>query len=600
MCREVIGLPAGRQGLCVMNNYLENLKALYRQIYTGLKELRTLRFSSLGKVFSLMGKKEKIALVSLTILAVISFCWSLRNFYINHTIPIPGFGGTYTEGLIGQPTYINPLLGHQEPDLTLIKLVFSGLYKYGPESQLVPDLAESLPVISQDQKQYTIKLKNNVKWHNDRQLTADDVVFTIQTIKDPVYKSPLRNLWLYTTVEKLSDFEVKFTTKDVSGPFIQNLTQPILPKFVWSKVEAQNSLLSKYNLEAVGSGPYTIKEIKKLQSGKIQSINLQSNPNYYGGKPKIDTVVFKFYDNEQDLLNAFHSKEIMGLSYSPYSSSLRLESNPEQNQIFKIPLPQYQVVFFNLQSAILSDLKVRQALSLVTDRQKIITEVFKNEAVLPSSPFLFASQTDPAEIAKGQDLEQAKKILDSAGWTVDPKTSLRRKKTQDLALTMYTNDMEMNSKAAQNLADQYRALGIKISLNVVPTKNLTENNIRSRNFDILLFAQKFNTDPDPFLFWHSSQIKDPGLNLTGFNNPAADKLIAEARTTTDQKVREQKYLEFDKLFSQNIPAIFLDQTIYVYALDKNIKNVNLHKLYDSSQRMYDLPSWYMQEDRKWK
>jgi len=243
---------------------------------------------------------------------------------------------------------------------------------------------------------------------------------------------------------------------------------------------------------------------------------------------------------------------------------------------------------------------VRQALSLVTDRQKIITEVFKNEAVLPSSPFLFASQTDPAEIAKGQDLEQAKKILDSAGWTVDPKTSLRRKKTQDLALTMYTNDMEMNSKAAQNLADQYRALGIKISLNVVPTKNLTENNIRSRNFDILLFAQKFNTDPDPFLFWHSSQIKDPGLNLTGFNNPAADKLIAEARTTTDQKVREQKYLEFDKLFSQNIPAIFLDQTIYVYALDKNIKNVNLHKLYDSSQRMYDLPSWYMQEDRKWK
>lgn len=583
-----------------MNSFLDNLISYLKQVYAGLQEIKTFRLSSLRKVFSLMDKREKIAFIILLLLALCSLSWSVRNFYYRHTVPVPGFGGTYTEGLLGQPTYINPLLAHQEPDLSLTKLVFSGLYKYGQNDQLVPDLAESLPEISQDQKQYIIKLKNNLKWHNDRPLTADDVVFTIQTIQDPNFKSPFRNLWLSTSVEKLGDLTVRFTTKDVSGPFLQNLTQPILPKFIWSKVEPQNALLSKFNLEAVGSGPFAIKEIKKLASGKIQSLSLQSNSNFYQNRPKIDTVVFKFYDTEADLLNAFHSKDITGFGFTPYSSSLHLEQNQAQNQIFRIPLLQYQVVFFNLNNPILADLKVRQALFYATDRQKIINEVFQGQAVLPSSPLLFRGQAEAVPAASGQDLQQAKKLLDDAGWLVDQKSNLRRKKNQELALTISTNDLEMNAKAAENLAKQYGNLNVKISLNVLSTKDLMEKNIRPRNFDVLLFSQKFNADPDPFLFWHSSQIKDPGLNLTGYNNPAADKLITEARTTTNQQMREQKYLEFNQLITQNVPAIFLDQIIYVYALDKNIKNVGLKTLYDPSQRMYDLPNWYLEEQRVWK
>ena len=90
---------------------------------------------------------------------------------------------------------LKSLLAHDEPDLTLTNLIYSGLYKYDSNGQLVPDLADGMPKISEDQKQYTINLKQNVKWHNGKSLTADDVVFTIQTLQDPSYKSPLRVLW---------------------------------------------------------------------------------------------------------------------------------------------------------------------------------------------------------------------------------------------------------------------------------------------------------------------------------------------------------------------------------------------------------------------
>ena len=107
-------------------------------------------------------------------------------------MPVPGRGGIYTEGMLGQPTYINPLLATQEPDLSLTDLVFSGLYKYDQNGQLSPDLADGMPIISADQKQYTINLKHNAKWHNGKPLTADDVLFTIQTVQDPSFKSPLQ------------------------------------------------------------------------------------------------------------------------------------------------------------------------------------------------------------------------------------------------------------------------------------------------------------------------------------------------------------------------------------------------------------------------
>jgi peptide/nickel transport system substrate-binding protein len=344
-------------------------------------------------------------------------------------------------------------------------------------------------------------------------------------------------------VEKLSDYSVKFTTKDISGPFINNLTLALMPQSVWGKVDAQGFLLSQRNLEPIGTGPYVIKEKEVLPSGKVQAVTLEAFTDYFGGRPKIDNVKIRFYDTEADLLNALHGKEISAFGYAPLGSSLYLEKDQDNLQFLNLPLPQYQVVFFNLGNKILAEQGVRQALQAATDRQKIISDVFKDNAVLPVSPF----DRTKTPLAAGSDLEKAKKLLDDAGWKVDSKTGLRSKKNASLELTIATNDSLLNSEAAEALANKWKALDIKVNLAILPTKQLTDEHIRTRNFDVLLFPLKFGADPDPFPFWHSSQVKDPGYNLTGFSDQNADKLITEARTTTDQGLRQEKYKEFDRL-----------------------------------------------------
>ena len=582
-----------------MNGFLKNLADFLRQTFAGIKQIKSTRLSHLRKVFSLMGKKEKIALWTLLGVAALSLFVSLRGFYLNHTVTVPASGGIYTEGLLGQPEYINPVLGRSETDLSIINLVFSGLYKYGPNGQLIPDLADSQPIISDDQKQYTINLKKNAQWHNGQPVTADDIVYTLQILKDPAYKSPLRNLWLSTNIEKLSDYSVKFTTKDVSGPFLQNLTLPILPKNIWSRVDAGSFQLSKLNLEAIGSGPYSIKEIKKQSSGKVQQISLEAFSNFYGAKPLLTNITFKFYDTEEDMLNSLHSGEIGGMGYMPLGSNLYLDKTQNSLQILTLPLPQYQVVFFNLNNKFLSDQNVRKALSLATGRQQIIDQVFNGNALLPSSPLLFGKKA-PSEPGQA-NLAQAASLLDQAGWKVDSKTGQRaNKKGTALQLTIATNDSLPNSRAAEILANQWKALNIAVNLTVLPTQQLTDTLIRPRSFDVLLFPQKFGADPDPFLFWHSSQIKDPGFNLTGFSDQTADKLITQARTTTNAQLRADIYQQFSQLLSDKVPVIFLDQTVFIYALDKNIKNINLQTLYEANERFYDTPNWYMETGRIWK
>ena len=583
-----------------MNGFPQNLILYSQQVFTGSKAVKHLNLSVLRKVFSLMGKKEKIAFFLLLALALGSLGLSVSNFYLRHTHLAPSLGGSYTEGLKGQPLYLNPVLAYQEPDTSLVKLVFSGLYKFNSEGTLISDLADGMPVVSQDQKQYTINLKRNVKWHNGHAFNADDVVFTINLIKDPAYKSPQRPMWLSTSVEKISDYQVKFTLKDVSGPFLYNLTLPILPEQIWKKIDASSFHLSENNLNAIGTGPYAIRAVEKLKSGKIQSISLEPFADYYQEKAKIRELNLRFYDSEDDLNNALRSGEIQGFGYTPLGSDQNLGQGNNSLQKFSLPIPQYEMVFFNLGNKTLADQNVRIALSKSVDRSKIISEFFGNMAILPQTPSLKKEDTKKTIEQPAYSPEEAKSLLEKNGWTADPATKLLSKKGFKNELTLATNDFSINAKTAQYLAKQWEDLGFKINLVILPTKQLTEEVLRPRNFDILLFPQKLGPDPDPFLFWHSSQIKDPGLNLTGFNSPQADKLATESRTTTDVALRTQKYQELYSLLEDKLPALFLAQTEYVYLIDKQVRGVNLSVLYEPSQRFYSLPSWYITEGRTWK
>ena len=544
--------------------------------------------------------KEKLAFAALIVLLVTNLGLIAQGFYVAHTNEVPDLGGQYEEGLLGEPRYINPLLAQTQTDKDLTALVYSGLYKQDSDGNLIPDLAEGDIQISEDQKQYTVTLKENLRWQDGKSFSADDVIFTIATIKNADYQSPFRRIWQNIEVQKVDDRTLRFANKDISAPFIQNLTLGILPRHIWSQIGAANFMNSKFNLEPIGSGPYFVKEVRKTNNGEMRSMTLDSYSNYANGKPYIDRVVTRFYKSPEELVLALRTKDVDGISYSPFDTEPVL-SRRNRLQTHIIPKNQYNALFFNLTALqkVLGERTVREAFAKSVDRDQLIREVYAGNAAKAYGPLL------PGQLGYDQsvetkhvfDLNAANALLDQAGWIRDANTGIRSKNGQPLKFTITTNDFILNVKSAEELKNQWSRIGADISLAVVPTSELEKNVIQPRNFEALLFSESTGADPDPFAFWHSSQSKSPGFNIAQYNNDIVDRLITDARSTFNEDMRAQKYKEFQNIITTDLPAVFLTQNVLVYHLSPKIKGISINKLASPEDRFYNLPHWYIESKR---
>lgn len=575
----------------ISNNLSWYSKRFLKIIFNGLRALPHVRLSVIRRVFSLMSKTEKRTFAALCLITIISFFFSSSNILNAFTKTVPANTGTYREGVLGQPRFINPIYATSDTDRSLVNLVYAGLYKFDENGQVVPDLAEGFPEVSTDQKTYTVKLRS-AQWHNGLPVTANDVVFTIQTLQNSQFNSPKRVEWLSTNVEAQNEKTIVFKLKDVSGPFLNNLTLPIISEVIWSKISPNDFVLSQGNIEAIGNGPYRIKEVKKLSQGSIQSITLEAFDSFSGGRSHLETVRINFYENNEELLKALHGNQIDGIGFNNFDEKISIKQSLKDLTVYQIPLPQYQAVFINTSNKILGDSRIRQALNMAVNKSKILESVYDNQGLIIDSPIL-AQQVNnlPAE-ENSFNIVQAKSILEQAGWHENPETKIRRKGSSELKFSLATNDTNINLKTAQTLIDQWKEIGVQVSLNSLPTRELNDSVIKSRSYDMLVFAQKLGSDPDPFVFWHSSQTKHPGLNLSNYSNQTVDELISEARASTDKTTRDQKYLELHNVIKQDLPAIFLVQSVYTYAIKNNIHGVNIKTMPDETARFYNLRDWY--------
>lgn len=574
-----------------------------KKIGRGIKNLRFFKLGLLAGLWRVFSRKEKIGLVLLIAVLAADLAVLGSRTYFRHTVPVPAFGSDYTEGEVGLPQFINPLLAQSQTDKDLTTLVYAGLYKLDSNAQLIADLADGMPKISADSKTYTIKLKSNLKWSDGAPLNADDAVFTIATLQDQNFKSPQRKFWANITVQKIDDLTIQLKNKTVSAPFLSNLTLGILPKHLWANIAPEQFALARLNLQPVGSGPYFAKEIRNSADGSLQSITFESYSNYWQSKPYIDHVKINFYRNYEDALLALHSKEIEGLGFIPFDQKIFIDPKTSL-QIQKLPVFEYQALFFNLDKShnVLGDTAVRKALAESVDRNQVISEVYDGLALPAYGPLL------PGQLGYNPDqkknnilnVDAANQVLDQAGWILNPQTGLRAKGKQNLQFSITTNDFNLNQKTADILKTQWRKIGADITINIVSTNDLENKIIRPRNFESLLFAVNTNLDPDPFIFWHSSQSKDPGLNIAQYKNTLADKLISDAHNTFDPAARTADYLQFQNVVAADIPAIFLDQSMFVYEMTPEIKGLELQTLANPENRFYDIVHWYIQTKRVFK
>lgn len=613
--------------------------------------------------FTVLSKKEKIVffvLIGLFLISLITL--SLNNYYYNTQL-VPTKGGTHVEGVVGQPRFINPIYANSDADRNITQLIFSGLMKFDENLNIVPDLAERYEV-DETGKTYTFYLKENLKWEDETPITIDDIIFTVQTIQNPNFKSPLQANWVGVEMEKMDNSTLKFILRKPYIAFLENCTLGIIPQHVWKDVPAENFAFEKYNLNPIGSGPFKLKKVKE-RANQISYITLKQNKFYHGKTPNISEIKFSFYKNEEDLIKAAKKNKVSGISLS---TPIEINKNWKNHLL---SLPRYFAVFFNLKnSEILEDKNVRLALNYATNKEAIN----ENSIDSPILPNLYGFN-EPEEIYE-YNLEKSRELFAEAGYEInngvlektitkelafsfksrlskgsksnevtelqkclggevsgyygsqteqlvkdfqkengiDPLgfvgTGTRKalndfcfEKTNEvtrLSFSLITVDQPRMIAVAETLKEQWKEVGVELIVESYPLFQLEQDFIKPRKYDALLFGEVLGAIPDPFPFWHSSQKNDPGLNLSVYEDSKADKYLEENRKASDEETRIKQLNLFQNKLIEGVPAVFLYSPDFVYATSNNLKGIEINKITDPSKRFIGIEDWYIKTKRIWK
>ncbi|MFH1631927.1 MAG: peptide ABC transporter substrate-binding protein [bacterium] len=546
----------------------------------------------------ILTKSEKrIALGAVAVIIVAGAVLGFNLFYAKR-VEAPAFGGEYTEGLIGAPQLINPLYSlTSDVDTDLSRLIYSGIMQYDSQDGLIYDLAESVD-ISEDETVYTIKLRDDAKWHDGYNVRAEDVVFTFSAMQNPDYRSPLLLSFSGVRVEQVDDLTVRFTLEEPLAPFLSMLTIGILPSHIWEAVSPINATLTELNKKPVGSGPYQFEKLVRDSGGTIRTYTLTANRDYYRGSPNIEFLHFKFYSDMVSAVDALKNRNVEGLSYLPLEYVKDIESDNSLSVQFPT-LPQYTASFFNQDNSdALSDSDIRKALALATDKEAIIESALGGYGKSIDSFVLEGMIGEHPDIATIEfDLEAAKSQLEEAGWTLEEGAAVRTKDGVALELSITALNSSDLAVAAEELARQWTEAGILASTRLVGSTEFSNDILRDRNYQVLLSGELYGIDPDPYAFWHSSQTDYPGLNLSGLSNRNADEYIETGRSTIDTEARAEAYRALQDIVAEEVSAIFIYQPLYAFATSNKIQNIDVRQIIVPADRFSRVNEWYIKTRR---
>ncbi len=581
---------------------------LDQKLVLGLNKTKIPNLRQLLQLPKFLSFKEKRIIKILFLVIFICLIFKAGYFYLTHIKIVPATVGDYIEGVIGAPRYINPIFSSiNDVDADLTQLIFSGLLKYDNiTGELKPDLSEKYD-ISEDLKSYTFYLRDNLLWEDGEPLTVDDIIFTVELIKHPeIEKSPLRVSFIGVDIEKIDDKTVRFILQEPYAPFLSVLTLGILPKHVWEEVDPYNLNLAEYNLKPVGSGPYRVKSRVIDKNGNIKSYILTINNQYHSSKPFIKNLTLIFFSDYNEAVSALKTKSIQGLSFPPINLEEELALKDSLNS-YSLILPKYTAIFFNQdQNQFLEDKNIREALDLAIDKNKIAQVLMKNRVKLIDGPILSNYKDYHQEILEIQfDVEKSKELIEKAKFKKEEGSEFYKKKIniggkieeKELIISLTLIDSPQNTELSEMIKSFWKEVGVNTEINLLEIGEIKK--VRDeRNYQTLLYSEILGLDPDPYPFWHSSQISFPGLNLSGFSNKEADKLLEDARIITDKNIRIEKYKKFQEILSDGKTAIFLFQPVYDYVIDKNIKNVKISNIVVPSDRFSNINKWYIKTERQ--
>lgn len=556
------------------------------KLISNLSDKKTPSIHQLLQVSHFMKTKEKKVFYIFLIAGFLSLFFLIYRTFLAYTVHAPVDGGEYSEGLMGNIEYLNPVLNKgNDVDRDISKLIFSGLFKINTMGEIENDLVSDYS-ISEDKKIYTFNLKDNIYFHDGVNLTADDIEFTLSAIQNPNFNSSLYKTFDGIIFEKISDKSFKLVLEEPLPIFLQTLTFGILPVHLWQNIPVENATLSELNKKPIGSGPYEFFSIKKDSDGYIKQYTISKFKNFYGDKPYIDKITFKFYADFEQALKDLKASKILSLNYIPNETAQKIKELRHFN-LQQVNIPRYTALFFNSKkSEFLKDKKIRQALLLSLNKNEIAKSVGL-EDYISYGPMdqMIEKQSDEYNIDK------ARSLLGESGWK-DENGQLKKSGNQ-MILKITIVDNPDYVKYLQLIKDEWSKLGIAVEIETIDKQKILQDIIQPRNYQILLYSEVLSYDLDPYSFWHSSQIASTGFNLSMFSDKDIDTILEEARKIDSYDDRKLKYEAFQKIVKDNVYAIFLFNTPYSYPLNKKVKGFESKLVYTPSDRFWNIEDWFI-------
>ncbi len=489
----------------------------------------------------------------------ITSCHFFLVFFFIFTLNSSSFAKTLNLSISSNPSRINPILSTDSASSTISDYIFSGLFKYDKDGNIICDMAKSYQFIAPTRLK--IKLKENILWHDGIKLTVDDIVFTFNTIRNPNIFTPLTtDFEKVKEIKKINNFELEIIYKEPYFKALHIWMVGILPYHILK--DEKDLMSSKFNKNPIGTGGYKLKTFVPSQD-----ILLEANKQYYDGIPKIETIRYKFIPDSGTSFAMLNAKKLDLDGLTPLQIDRQLKKDFQKEfDIYEKQSFAYTYLGFNLKDPKWQNIKLRQAIDLAIDKKEMVDILFFSHGKVCTGPFLPGTFAFNETVKQSTlDIKKAKDLLKQLGYD----------ERNRFSFTLYTNaNNEIRLNAALIIQHQLKKVNIDMKIKVLEWQAFLNTVVLPKKFDAILLGWGFGLLPDARSIWHSKSDTKGGFNLVGYNNNKVDEDIELAEKTTNLKKLSTIYKEIFKEITDDLPYIFLYIPNEITAISKNIKNVS--------------------------
>ena len=440
--------------------------------------------------------------------------------------------------------------------------------------------------VSEDGTTLTFHLRRDVTFSDGRPLTAHDVQFTFEFIMNEVIAAPRSRAYLarIERVTALDDHTVEFYFAE---PYFNSLQLAggleVLPTHFYQRYLDDPRTFNESRGLLLGSGPYRLSDPENWTPDQGH-VELERNPRYWGPvDPPFDRIVWRVIENDSARLTTFRNQDIDLYNARPREYQ-RLRDDQglmarTQHFEYMSPTAGYNYIAWNQarggEPTRFADPRVRRAMSLITDVDRLIDEVFLGYAERAVSPFSPRSpQHDPANEPMAFDLEQARALLAEAGYTDRNGDGILQGPDGDnfeFELTFF-QDNEDTRRMVLLLRDLYARVGVVMRPRPTEWSVMLEN-LRQKDFDAITLGWTSGIEIDIFQMFHSSQTVEGGDNFMNYRNPELDALIDAARAEVDEDTRMTLWRQAERILVEDQPYTFLFRRYTLAFVDERIANI---------------------------